>query len=483
MKSEQMIESAKVLCATGSPDSVRASMIVLKATNDLAQAEMISIFEKAQKDLINELVRLTTRDLVTYHIEAALERVTQILNKMKGESVSVAEILVKSNVITGKLSSKLKTAKKPKDFVSAFDLTGTDTSNVERLVGQLTANIINAANAAEQSVRAQLQTACVKAQTNKDTNADIKVDFPSMQNGNIQTQTYRISIEKPAKLTKQEQDELDKNPLKAAKKIASDAYKMIAFMRNQYMIGRREADLVRQKTLQAVAQNEAYGGGMINAKKELIESLMNEGLVAFVDRSGRRWTLGNYCNMAVRTTSRQSTNLGELFDDPEQDLYIIVDRKSTCPICAKYEGRVYSRSGTNPNYPALHEAFSKIDPNGGDGIENTYLTIHPNCRHTLAAWVERAHTPKQIESVRNKSNPETNPFNKEQRNQEEIERYKKRELVMSQEAASVRKYREFMQYIPVKILGSWITFHKHYMAKDGRYDELKKMYSERKNSK
>jgi hypothetical protein len=247
-------------------------------------------------------------------------------------------------------------------------------------------------------------------------------------------------------------------------------------MRNMYVIGRREADIVRQQTLRSVALQEATGSGMVNAQKNLITSLMNEGLVAFIDRGGHRWTLGNYCNMAVRTTSAQASNLGEIFDDPEQDLYIIVDRKSTCPICAKYEGRVYSRSGTNPNYPPLKDAFSKIDPNGTDEIENTYLSIHPNCRHTIAKFVEKAHTPEQIEAYRKFSNPLTNPYSNDQRSQAEVKRYKERERVMGLEAASEREYRKLMQYIPVSELGSWITFHKHFLKKDDKYKKLLEKY-------
>jgi hypothetical protein len=447
-------------------------MHLVKASADLAQAEMIKTFERAQNDIIKELARLTNNDLATYHVEAALMRVTITLGKLKGTIEPLAETLVKANVIIGKLRGRFGMA--PADFVTAFDLAEPETKRVEMVVNQMLGQINHAVDNARQSVRNQVQAACVSAQSSKENQGQVEVNFPSIE---AQGEDVTSSFAKPEKkLTEKEKAELVKNPTKEAKKISNDAYKQIQYMRNMYVIGRREADIVRQQTLRSVALQEATGSGMVNAQKNLITSLMNEGLVAFIDRGGHRWTLGNYCNMAVRTTSAQASNLGEIFDDPEQDLYIIVDRKSTCPICAKYEGRVYSRSGTNPNYPPLKDAFSKIDPNGTDEIENTYLSIHPNCRHTIAKFVEKAHTPEQIEAYRKFSNPLTNPYSNDQRSQAEVKRYKERERVMGLEAASEREYRKLMQYIPVSELGSWITFHKHFLKKDDKYKKLLEKY-------
>lgn len=472
MNPSQILESAEVLCSTGSPDSVRASMHLVKASADLAQAEMIKTFEQAQNDIIKELARLTNNDLVTYHVEAALMRVTITLGKLKGYIEPIAETLVKANVIMGKLRGRFGLP--PSEFYSAFRLAEPETRRVELVVNQMLGQINHAVDNARQSVRNQVQAACVSAQSSKDNQDQVEVNFPSIESQGEDVPTALVKKEK--KLTEKEKAELVKNPIKAAKNISQDAYKQIQYMRTMYVVGRREADIVRQQTLRSIALQEATGSGMVNAQKNLITSLMNEGLVAFIDRGGRKWTLGNYCNMAARTTSAQASNLGEIFDDPDQDLYIIVDRKSTCPICAKYEGRVYSRSGTNPNYPPLKDAFSKIDPNGSDEIENTYLSIHPNCRHTIAKWVEAAHTPEQIEAFRKFSNPLTNPYSNDPRSQAEIKRYKERERVMGLEAASEREYRKLMQYIPVSELGSWINFHKHFIKKDDKYKKLLEKY-------
>jgi hypothetical protein len=470
-----MIDAAKTVMASGSTDAERASMMLLKASADLAQSQLVSIFERAQKDLINELIRLSNKDLVTYHIEAALARCNLILRNLKSDAETVSASLVHANLIAGRIQSRLKSG--DHDLVSAFDIIAVNSANAERLVNQMMGSINHASDSAGQSIRAQLQAACAKANMSKDMaqNIEIKVEFPSIDKTPI-GQTMTAIIKHPKKLTKKQQAALDKDPVKAAREIAKQAYQQIHVMRQLYVIGRREADLVRQKTLQSVAMNEAKGGGLVNARKDLISELMQNGLTAFVDRSGRRWTLGNYCEMAVRTTSRQSTNFGELFDDPEHDLYIVVDRHSSCPICAKFEGRVFSRSGTNPNYPPLSDAFGKIDPNGPGGLENTYLSIHPNCRHTISKWVERAHSPIEVVAARNNSDPATNPYDLDPRTEKEVKRYQELERQKAQRAACIREYRKMMQFIPVKELGSWLTFAKHYIAKDDKYQALREKY-------
>lgn len=461
--------------SVGSTDAARAAMRMVRASADVAKAELIHMFEKAQSDLVKELVRLKNNDLVTYHIDAAMARVKVILDKLRSESENVAETMIHATVVIGRLNARISQGKTGKELLTAFNFVGYDSSNVERLVNQLVGHINRAATCAEQSIRNQLQSACIRANmSERDSESfDISATFPPLDTGN--GSTIRVPKEN-VQLSARKREQIKKNPVEAAKQMTADAYKYIDKMRTEYVIGRREADMVRRRTLATVAMNEARGGAMVNAQKELVTTLMRDGLTAFVDRSGRRWTLGNYCEMAVRTTSRQSLNHGELFDDPEQDLFYIVNRHSNCPICSKYEGRVYSRSGTNPHYPALAEAFNTIDKNGVKSLDNSYLVIHPNCRHTIKPWNELTKTPAEVAEIRRKSNPATNPFDVERRTEEQIQQYKKRQAVMEREAASQRMYRMMLQYIPARELGTWPTFHRHYMANDAWFKKMLDRY-------
>lgn len=467
-----ILEGAVEVMAAGSSDAARASMRLVQASADLAHAELISMFERAQHDLVAELIRLKNSDLVTYHVDAALARVKVILDNLRGRCEESAETMIHATIILGRLKDRIQRGEK--DLLTAFDFIGESEANARRLVEQMLGQLDRAITCTEQSIRNQVQTACVKANVSKQDaeTMDISATFPPISTA---SGSVRIPTEK-AHIGERERNRIKKDPVAVAKEMSDAAYKRIQSMRLSYVIGRREADMIRQRTLATVARNEARGTAMVNAQKELVTTLMNDGLTAFVDRGGRRWTLGNYAEMAVRTTSRQSLNAGKLFDNPEQDLYIIVDRHSNCPICSRYEGRVYSRSGTNPNYPPLWEAFGAIDKKGAKGLENTYLTIHPNCRHTIRPWHELTHTTTEVNAMRAKSNPATNPFNVDPRTKKQIEEYNERQSVMAEEAASARMYRKMLQYIPVKVLGSWVDFHRHYMAKDGWYEKRLEEY-------
>ena len=143
-------------------------------------------------------------------------------------------------------------------------------------------------------------------------------------------------------------------------------------------IGRQEAGLIRQTTLELLTQGEASGKGWRTVQNQMAAELNAKGVTAFVDKAGRKWSLESYCSMATRTTGRQAQVAAALTSD-DWDLWQISKIGSTCPLCSVYEGRVYSKSGTDPDYPPLAMAFGKIDPAGSNDLSNTWLNIHPNC--------------------------------------------------------------------------------------------------------
>lgn len=145
------------------------------------------------------------------------------------------------------------------------------------------------------------------------------------------------------------------------------------------LIGRIEPDIYRQIGLEQVALQQATGRGTYKMLPGFVETLRREGVTAFIDKAGRNWSLHTYGSMASRTTSRQAEVLAVLTADPEQDLYQISSHGTTCKICAPFEGRVYSKSGTDPDFPPLAAAFGKVDVNGPDSLANSWLNIHPNC--------------------------------------------------------------------------------------------------------
>ena len=142
------------------------------------------------------------------------------------------------------------------------------------------------------------------------------------------------------------------------------------------LLGRVELDVFRRVGLEQAAAMQAQGAGAYKALPRFVEALRREGVTAFIDKAGRRWSLHAYGAMVLRTTSRQAEVLAVLTADEGQDLYKISAHGTTCKLCAPLEGRVYSRSGTDPDFPPLAAAFGKVDPSGPDTLANSWLNIH-----------------------------------------------------------------------------------------------------------
>ena len=120
-----------------------------------------------------------------------------------------------------------------------------------------------------------------------------------------------------------------------------------------YTVGRLEADPFRETTIEQVLKQEAEGTGWTSASKKTVQELQNKGIPAFIDKAGREWSLQSYGNMAVRTTARQA-EVAALLTADDYDLWQIVRIGSTCRVCASLEGRVYSKSGTDPDLSLIH---------------------------------------------------------------------------------------------------------------------------------
>lgn len=193
-----------------------------------------------------------------------------------------------------------------------------------------------------------------------------------------------------------------------------------------YTIARLEADPFRETALKEVLRQQAAGGSWVKGSAQMVKEMQAKGVTAFVDKSGRQWSLQAYGNMAVRTTARQA-QVAALLTADDHDLWQIVRIGSTCPVCAALEGRVYSKSGTDPDYPPLSLAFGKVDPDGPDDLANTYLNIHPNCMHSFIKYTTIGKTERQIQKDKDFSDPEKNPLDRDPRTKKQIKAYREKE--------------------------------------------------------
>lgn len=242
------------------------------------------------------------------------------------------------------------------------------------------------------------------------------------------------------------------------------------------LIGRVEPDIYRRVGLEQVAAQAASGRGVNKAVPDFVRQLIQEGVTAFVDKAGRNWSLHTYCAMVSRTTRRQAEVLAVLTADPEQDLYKISSHGTTCAICAPYEGRVYSRSGTDPDFPPLAEAFGKVDADGPDSLANSWLNIHPNCLHVLLPWTPAGRSEEEIQKIKDFSNPKKNPFTKDPRTEKQIKAYRKKEEGRAKWLADYRQWERYRMALGDKVPKTFETFQKHKIAGDDKYKNWKKLY-------
>lgn len=279
-------------------------------------------------------------------------------------------------------------------------------------------------------------------------------------------------------LTAQQTDIVQKLTMNLMGEITQGNQTVLAGLENA-LLGRTKEDIFRQAGLQAAAKMQAAGRGVFRSLPDLVSQLHREGVTAFVDKAGRRWSLHTYGSMVLRTTSRQAEVLAVLTADPEQDLYKISSHGSTCPICAPLEGRVYSRSGQNPDFPPLAAAFGKIDPNGPEDLSNTYLNIHPNCKHVLTPWTPAGRSQEELEEIKRFSSFKTNPPQIDPRTQKQVEAYRNKEKARAKWLRDYRQWERYQTILPDAVPKTFQAFQKHKLAGNKEYQSWLNRYKQR----
>ena len=374
-----------------------------RAANEAELKKLVSLFLKAETDIVNEIGRLRSAENVDYAQVAALERVQAILRKLENDAWIYSRPMIEKQFYVAHPEARRiegeTTVKHLRGYLNAASLTAEQHAIIDQLVANLMGEITDATLTAYATVESAL-------------------------------------------------------------------------------IGRVEPDVFRRVGLEQVALQQARGVGTYKALPDFVEALRKEGVTAFVDKAGRHWSLHTYGSMVSRTTSRQAEVLSVLTADPEQDLYRISVNGTTCGICAPYEGRVYSKSGTNPDYPPLAAAFGKQDPAGPDTLANTWLNLHPQCQHAITAWSPIGRTDKEIQDIKDFSSFEKNPLSVDPRTEKQIKAYRAKEKARAQWLREYRQWESYRMTVGDPIPKTFATFQKHQAADDDKYKRWQALYKE-----
>lgn len=248
-------------------------------------------------------------------------------------------------------------------------------------------------------------------------------------------------------------------------------------IRELYTIARLEPDAYRTAALSNVIKQKAAGRGWTTASAKMAQQLQQQGITAFVDRAGRHWSLTDYGNMAVRTTARQA-EVAAALTSSENDLWQISSHRTTCPVCAPLEGRVYSKSGLDLRFPPLSLAFGKVDPNGANDLSNTYLNIHPNCLHAIIPYTAAGKTPEEVQKDIDFSSPILNPLSHDPRSKKQIAAYREKEKNRRKLKNEINQWRRYKSVLGGDMPKTFAAFQRHKRAGDDTYKKWEKAYRE-----
>jgi len=182
--------------------------------------------------------------------------------------------------------------------------------------------------------------------------------------------------------------------LRAVEAIAAETVTRVGPWRPRIL---RAAQDVYQRTVADASATVLLGSQTRrDAAQQALDRLTERGVGTFRDRSGRRWALESYVEMAVRTGAGGAAIDGHTTQlvAAGVDLVVVSDAPRECPLCRPWEGKVLSIGG---GVAATVEAASMV----GEGTVSVRVAgsleqaraagfQHPNCRHSLSAYLPGA---------------------------------------------------------------------------------------------
>jgi len=112
------------------------------------------------------------------------------------------------------------------------------------------------------------------------------------------------------------------------------------------------------------------------AVQRALNRFASKGITGFWDKTGRRWGMAEYAEMATRTGMMRASLDGYASQAQAygQDLVIVTDHADECPLCRPWENRVLSLTGVMRNHP---DCSGTLDEARAAGL------FHPNCLHSF----------------------------------------------------------------------------------------------------
>ena len=126
--------------------------------------------------------------------------------------------------------------------------------------------------------------------------------------------------------------------------------------------------------------------------RRILDEYLADGITGFIDKSGRRWTIGAYSEMATRSAAARAWNDQALASMEAHgiDTFTPVIGNSACAKCGQWAGKILTRTGTTGDVMVKHAITAELTMMHVDASVDQWRASgagHPNCRCVLILGV------------------------------------------------------------------------------------------------
>lgn len=179
------------------------------------------------------------------------------------------------------------------------------------------------------------------------------------------------------------------------------------------------------------------------------QRFVDQGIGSFQDRTGRRWRLSSYVEMAARTVAQRAAVQGQTdrLSAAGISLVYVSNAPQECRLCRPFEGRVLRLdAGPTDTITVTHQLTGEqTTVDIADTLSGAQAAglFHPNCRHSVSAYLPGVTVPPPQPTA----DPDGDRARQRQREVErQIRRYKQRQaaaLSDEERRAAGRKVRQW----------------------------------------
>lgn len=230
-----------------------------------------------------------------------------------------------------------------------------------------------------------------------------------------------------------------------------------------YFIGRQIKDNIQKAVEEAVGLKLGTNETLKECKKNILKNFSEQGITAIKTKNNRYIRMDAYAEMVARSTTREVTNTATILQVSElgYDLVKMSEHSGACPICQKYEGRVYSISGKDKRFPRLDVAFS-----------SGYANIHPRCRHVLEPYIEAFNDVDK--DIINSNRPFIEPSKADR----QVKAYYQNQKEKAKLRSDRLLWEKYKTVLPDDTPSTFAGFRRMKNSNSDNYKELKRKYRE-----